>query len=220
MQTLGLSGDRKKSDGRLKSLFWPTVDSAWDVDYLGQQGFWLCFIIAVLSGAFLAVTAAETPNPAGRMSVLVLAGIIFFVYVVGGMGVRQSSWPAAALIFTLYVVNALGSGRPPGILTIIIGAVLLSNLRATFLASRWKPAAENEDRPMRFNETFRDKLVDQLPPRLWPVLRIPFFIASGMLLIFLLYATVIMFLRPHPAATMNENATPSVTVHVAPLDSR
>lgn len=38
MQTLDLSGDAKKSDGRLKSLFWPTVENAWDVDYLGQQG--------------------------------------------------------------------------------------------------------------------------------------------------------------------------------------
>jgi len=39
MQSLNLSGESKKSDGPLKSLFWPTVDNAWDVDYLGQQGF-------------------------------------------------------------------------------------------------------------------------------------------------------------------------------------
>ncbi|HWA93883.1 MAG TPA: hypothetical protein VG844_04720 [Terracidiphilus sp.] len=215
MQTLDLSGDRQKSDGYLKSLFWPTVENAWDVDYLGQQGFWLCFIIAVLSFAFLAFTAYESPNPIGRITVLVLAGIISFVYLVGGMGVRQSSWLAAAFIFTLYVVNALGSGRPPGILTVIIAAVLLSNVRATFLASRWKPATEDEDRPMRFNETFRDKLVDQLPPKLWPILRIPFFIASGLLLLFLLYVSVVMFLTPH-RAKFNENAVPSVTIHADP----
>jgi GDP-D-mannose dehydratase len=44
-------------------------------------------------------------------------------------------------------------------------AVLLSNVRATFLAARWMPVTEDEDRPARFNETFRDKPVDQLPPR-------------------------------------------------------
>src|ERR1700758_3751377 len=101
MQTLNLSGSSKKSDGRIKSLFWPTVENAWDVDYLGQQGFWVCLVIAVLSFAFLAVTASEVPNPAGRTNVFILAGVTFFVYVVGGMGVRQSSWPAAAMIFTL-----------------------------------------------------------------------------------------------------------------------
>ena len=41
MQTLGLTGEDKRSDGRLKSIFWPTVDNAWDVNYLGQQGFWI-----------------------------------------------------------------------------------------------------------------------------------------------------------------------------------
>lgn len=220
MQTLDLSGESRKSDGRLKSLFWPTVENAWDVDYLGQQGFWLCLIIAVLSFALLAITAANTLNPVGRVIEYILAAVIFFVYVVGGMGVRQSSWPAAATIFTLYVVNMFSSGRPPGILTIIIAAVLLSNVRATFLASRWKPVAEDEDRPTRFNETFRDKLVDQFPPKLWPILRIPFFIASTLLLLFLIYAAGMMLLHPHPTAVPDENAVPSTTVSIAPADSR
>lgn len=217
MQTLNLSGESRKTDSRLKSLFWPTVDNAWDVDYLGQQGFWICLIIALINLALLTITAFETSSPIGRSTVFILAGVFFFAFVVGGMGVRESSWPAAAMIFILYVVNQLGSGRPPGILSIIIGAVLLSNVRATFLASRWKPAAEGEDRPTRFNETLRDKLVDQLPPRLWPILRIPFFIASSVLLLFLLYVSAIMLLRPHGA--LDEDATPSVTVTAAPPDS-
>ncbi len=220
MQSLNLSGSSKKSDGRIKSLFWPTVENAWDVDYLGQQGFWVCLAIAVLSFAFLAFTASEVPNPAGRMTVFILAGVTFFVYVVGGMGVRESSWPAAAMIFTLYVVNQLGSGRAPSILPVIVAGVLLSNVRATFLASRWKPAAEDEDRPTRFNETFRDKLVDQLPPKLWPILRIPFFIASALLLLFLFYVGAMLLLRPHPAPEFNENSTPSATVTAAPPGSQ
>jgi hypothetical protein len=215
MQTLDLSGESKQSDGRIKSLLWPTVDNAWDVDYLGQQGFWICLIIAILSTAFLVLMAFELVDPAGRNRVLILGGTFFFVYVVGGMGVRESSWPAAATVFGLYAFNQLGSGRAPGVLSIIVGAVLLSNVRATFLASRWKPAAEGEDRPMRFNETVRDKLVDQLPPRLWPILRIPFFIASGLLVLFLMYA---MAMAPRATASPDDNATPSTTVQAKPSD--
>jgi hypothetical protein len=76
----------------------------------------------------------------------------------------------------------LSAGQAPSVVSIILGAVLLSNARATVLASRWRPAEEGEDRPMRFNETLRDKLVDQLPPRTWPLLKIPFFIVTFLLL--------------------------------------
>jgi hypothetical protein len=217
MQTLGLSGESKKTDGRLKSLFWPSVENAWDVDYLGQQGFWICLIIGVLSLALVAITASFIPNSAGRVVTLALGTVIFFVYLVGGMGVRESSWPAAATVFALYVLNQVGAGRPPSVISFIIGAVLLSNVRATFIASRWKPAEENEDRPMRFNETFRDKLVDQLPPRAWPVLKIPFFIAASLLLVFILYFSAVG-LRHLPI--QDENSVQSVVVHANPSDSK
>ncbi|MGA3045789.1 MAG: hypothetical protein ABSD67_04160 [Terracidiphilus sp.] len=212
MQTLNLSGSEKKSDGRLKSLFWPTVENAWDVDYLGQQGFWVSLIIGVVSFAFIAISAMEIPSPAGRIAGLVFGGIVFFVYFIGGMGVRESSWPAAAMIFTIYVIGQLGAGRAPGVISFIIAAVLLSNVRATFIASRWKPVAEGEDRPTRFNETFRDKLVDQLPPKAWPILRIPFFIAASLILMFLLYLSIagLMLKRVNPA--LHDNSVPPAIV--------
>jgi len=212
MQTLNLSGSEKKSDGRLKSLFWPTVENAWDVDYLGQQGFWICLSIGVFSLVLIAIAASEVPNAAGRVGVLILGVLIFFVYLVGGMGVRESSWPAAAMIFTIYVINLLGSGTPPGILSLIIGAVLLSNVRAAFIASRWKPLAEGEDRPMRFNETFRDKLVDQLPPKAWPILKIPFFIAASLIMVFLLYVSVAGLMNKRVHSAQDENSAPSAVV--------
>ena len=218
MQTLDLSGESKQSDGRLKSLLWPTVDNAWDVDYLGQQGFWICLIIAILTAALLTVIAADTQDPTARLMLFITAGAFFFTFAVGGMGVRESSWPAAAMIFTLYAVNQLGSGGAPSVIPIIIGAVLLSNVRATFLASRWKPAAEDEDRPTRFNETFKDKLVDQLPPRLWPILRIPFFVVSGLLLLYVFYVSAI--LTRHPPTAIDDNSTPSATVTAEPSDSQ
>ena len=104
----------------------------------------------------------------------------------------EASWPAAALIFSLYFVGILSTmtmGQLPGILSIIAAAVLLSNLRAAFLASEWRPASEDEDRPMRFNESLRDKLVDQLPTKAWPVLQVPFYALAAVILLLSLAGT-------------------------------
>jgi hypothetical protein len=208
MQSLDLSGSAKKSDGRFKSLLWPTVDNAWDVDYVGQQGFWICLAIAVLNLFLILLMSGAFDRPEVRNRLLIVGVTTFFVYFVGGMGVRQASWPAAAVVFVLYAVGQLATGRVPGILSIIIGAVLLSNLRATYLAAHWKQPADDEDRPMRFNETLRDKLVDQLPPRAWPILRIPFYIAASLLLVFSLYASAIATRAP-VAVPGEEDAAPT-----------
>jgi hypothetical protein len=174
MQTLGLSGESKRSDGWLKSIFWPTVENAWDVDYLGRQGFWICLLIAAFQFGFSLLT--------GSPLLVVMGMLAALLYCAGGMGVREKSWPAAALIFACYLVETLlvvMTGlllSPVGGLRIVFLGLLLSNLRASFIASEWRPAAEGEDRPMRFSETLRDMLVDAWPPRLWPPLRIPFFV--------------------------------------------
>jgi hypothetical protein len=191
MQTLGLSGEAKRSDGWLKSIFWPTVENAWDVDYLGRQGFWICFWIAV----FQLVIAAISRN-----AFLLIVGVVeALVFLIGGMGVRETKWPAAALVFSIFFLNQLANlagGHFPGVLAVIGAAVLLSNLRATFLASEWRPAAEGEDRPTRFNETLGDKLADQLPAKLWPALQIPFYgLASILLLVSLLGLGVLLLYR-------------------------
>jgi len=181
MQTLGLSGKNERSDGALKSIFWPTVQTAWDVDYLGQQGFWICFVIAV----FQLITSLFTANP-----LLVALGLLgCLVYWTGGMGVREKAWPAAALIFDCYLIETLIAFMagllvtPVGLLRIAFLGLLLTNLRATFIASEWKPAAEGEDRPMRFCETLRDKLVDVWPPKIWPRAQIPFYVAGALWLL-------------------------------------
>lgn len=178
MQTLGLSGEAKRSDGRLKSIFWPTVETAWDVDYLGQQGFWICVIVAVVQ-VIVGIASAQ-------LIALVAGAAAALVFLLGAMGVREANWPAAAMVFILYfteILYGLAVGRLPGILSIICAGILLSNVRAAFLASRWRPASEGEDRPTRFNETFRDKLVDQWPPKVWPILQVPFFGLAGLLLL-------------------------------------
>jgi len=190
MQTLGLSGESKRSDGVLKSIFWPTVENAWDVDYLGRQGFWICLIVAAFQLAVALLTGNAIMIVAGAASAL--------VFLLGGMGVREASWPAAALVFSIYFVNLLFSmanRQLPGILAIAAACILLSNVRAAFLASEWRPAAEDEDRPTRFNETLSDRLADRLPARAWPVLQIPFFGLASLLLLLSLAALGIALLQ-------------------------
>jgi len=203
MQTLGLSGESKRSDGMLKSIFWPTVENAWDVDYLGRQGFWICLIVA----AFQLAVALLTGNPI----VIVAGAASALVFLLGGMGVREASWPAAALVFSIYFAGllfTLASRQLPGILTIIAAGILLSNVRAAFLASEWRPAAEDEDRPARFNETWGDKLADQLPAKAWPVLQIPFFGLAAILLLLSLAAVVFALLHRYGVYPQAGSAQP------------
>ncbi len=189
MQTLGLSGETRRSDGVLKSLFWPTVDNAWDVDYLGRQGLAICTAVAAvqLVMAFLA----------GNPVYLVFGLAAAIVFLLGGLGVREGSWPAAAMVFSLYVAGLLAGmarGLPPGVVSVIIAGVLLSNLRATILAATWKPAGEDEDKPARFNESILDFLTDQLPARTWPVLRYVFYFAASIFLLLILAGLVALAL--------------------------
>jgi hypothetical protein len=178
MQTLGLSGESKRSDGRLKSIFWPTVQNAWDVDSLGRQGFWICLLIAV----FQLVIALAAGNP-----IVIVTGVAAaLVLLLGGMGVREGSWPAAALVFAIFFTGLLytvANGRFPGILAILAAGILLSNVRAAFLAAEWRPASGDEDRPTRFDDTLGDKLSDQLPAKAWPMLQIPFFGIAALILL-------------------------------------
>jgi len=201
MQTLGISGRKERDDGRLKSIFWPTVENAWDVDHLGRQGFWICTIIAAYQLVFALISGNSVAMLFG-----VVAALVFFV---GGMGVRESSWPAAALVFCLFSVNllyAIATAHFPGILDILATGMLLANVRAAFISSTWKPAAEGEDQPTRFSETFGDKLADQMPAKLWPVVQIPFFGVAALMFVLSVAGSAILFLHrfgvltgPNPA---------------------
>jgi hypothetical protein len=96
-----------------------------------------------------------------------IAGILVLLYYyLGGVGVRERSRYAAIAVFVFYVVDMLFSGV--GVLKVLFAALLLSNLRATWIASGWQPEAEESALPPRLNETWSDKFVDQLPMWLWP----------------------------------------------------
>lgn len=212
MQTLNLSGTSKESDGFLKRLFWPTVENAWDVDALGVQGFWLCFIIGSVCFLYCVGAALVAPVFLLRVIMVAIGLIIFLTYFIGGMGVRQADWGAALTMFTLYVAGQISIRHIPSFLTIVFAGILLSNVRATVLASRWQPASEDEDRPTRFNETFRDNLVDQWPQRAWPVLKYPFY-AWGAILLLLTVVSMVLQQRNgslHPSP--GQHAVPRVVI--------
>jgi hypothetical protein len=191
MQTLGLSDTSIRSEGRLKSLFWPSIQSGADVDYLAVQGFWVCTIVGLMSLVFL--TLAHQP---------VTGILIFLLFHMGGVGVREHNPFAAAIILVYYVIDFLASAvfllaNSPGIavVRIIVTALLLSNLRATWIAGNWKPDSEEAALPPRFGETFFDKLVDKWPAFIWPKVRILFYIFSFAYLAIIVAGIIVLTLR-------------------------
>src|SRR3954468_13616210 len=179
MQTLGLADAGERSDGRLKSLFWPSVQSGADVDYLGAQGYWICALIAVVSFVFSLVQGSP---------LLAITLLLFFYF--GAVGVRQRDPLAAGMVFLFYAVDTVTTvffmvfASPWGmsVFRILVTALLLSNVRATWIASKWKTDSEEAALPPRLNETWSDKFVDQLPTVLWPKARIAYYIFGACVL--------------------------------------
>jgi hypothetical protein len=170
MQTLGLSDSTPHTESRLKSLFWPSIKTGSDVDYLGTQGYWVCAVVAVLSFVFLAVSG----NP-------FIGAVIFLFNYLGGIGVRERSRYAAIVVLVAYALNTLVAGI--GVVRVIILALLLSNMRATWIASGWKPESEEATAPPRLRETWGDKVADQFPLWLWPKARFTYYLFSAGFLI-------------------------------------
>jgi hypothetical protein len=185
METLNLSDSTPRSDGRLKSLFWPSIQSGTDVDYLGAQGYWVCTIVGVISAVFLLM---------GSMPIS--AAVTFFLYYLGGVGVRERSPFAAAIVLVGMLAEIVLSG--PSVLRLIFAALLLSNLRAAWIAGGWKPDSEEAALPPRLNETLGDKLVDQLPGWLWPKVRIPYFIFAFVVLALIVAGLIVRMMAPGP----------------------
>lgn len=182
MQTLGLADSTPRSENRIKALLWPSIENATDVDYLGTQGLWLCVLFGSLNLVFGFLSGHE-----------VVGVFIFLLYFLGGIGVRQGSIVAALMVFLFAVVDTLAAG--PGILRIVALAILLANLRGTWLASRWEPNSSEAEAPPRLNETFGDKLSDQLPPWLWPKIRYLYYIYAFIMLILTTAGVIIVFIH-------------------------
>jgi hypothetical protein len=191
MQTLGITDSSDRSESRVKSLLWPSIQSGADVDYLGAQGYWVCTFVAVL--------ACLTSLLTGQ--IILAASLLLFFYF-GGVGVRERDLFAAVIVFAFYALDTLISitfllfASPWGmiVLRVIVSALLLSNLRATWIASNWEPNSERAALPPRLGETFADKFADLWPAWIWPKVRIIYYVFSlAVLLVFALgIATLIL----------------------------
>lgn len=181
METLGLSDSTPRTDSRLKSLFWPTIQNGSDVDYLGTQGYWVCTVVAIVSFVFLAATGQP-----------ITAVLILLFYYLGGVGVRERSRYAAAVILLMYLLDTL---LAPGVIRVLISALLLSNLRATWIAGGWRPDSEEAVLPPRLGESLGDKLADRFPTWLWPKVRILYYVFSGSFLILVVFGMVVTVAR-------------------------
>jgi len=187
MQTLGLSDSTPRTESRLKSLFWPSIQTGSDVDYLGAQGYWFCAILALLSLVVLIFSGNSILGP-----------LIFLSYYIGGVGVRERSRYAAAVVLLMYVADAvLGDAVVGGhsVVKILIAAVLFSNLRATWIASSWKPDSEAGASPPRLGDPWSDKFADELPAFLWAKVRLLYYVFSAGFLVFILFGLAVLFSR-------------------------
>lgn len=192
MQTLGLSDSTTRSESRLKSLFWPSIQSGADVDYLAVQGFWVCTAVGAMSLAFLLL--------AGQPITGVLLLLLFHF---GGVGVREHNPYAAGVVLLYYVVDFLAgfllvflNSPGIGVVKIIIIALLLSNLRATWIAGNWKPESEEAALPPRLGDTFFDKFSDKWPAFIWPKVKWVYYVFSFACLVLIVTGLILRLLRP------------------------
>jgi hypothetical protein len=191
MQTLGLSDSTTRSESRLRSLFWPSIQSGADVDYLAVQGFWVCTIVGVLS----LLSEVMIGHPISGF-------VVFLLFYLGGVGVREHNPFAAAVMLAYYVIEFLASivfvfANSPGIgvVKIIVIALLLSNLRATWIAGNWKPESEEAALPPRFGDTFFDKFSDKWPAFVWPKVKWLYYVFSFACLVLIVTGLIVRLVR-------------------------
>src|SRR5712692_2826067 len=99
MEQLGLSHSTVRSEGRLKSIFWPAIRHEADVDNIGRQGFWICCLVALGNLVFSLF--------GGWFLAGLFESVFFFL---GGIGVRQRSRVAAVVLFISYGLATLVVG--------------------------------------------------------------------------------------------------------------
>jgi hypothetical protein len=115
---------------------------------------------------------------------------IFLYYLLGAMGVRQTSLVASASMFATYLFSSalyfwLSSTHFSLIRLIGIG-LLLANLRAALLIRRWRRNPERrhelEDMTNRSSFTWTDRIANGMPMKIWPWARFAFYPLALLLL--------------------------------------
>jgi len=200
MSTLGLSGPPEPTDGLWKGLFWPTIQNANDADLAATRGFWICFTLALTSVVF---SSAGMTISIGISITSYLDLAVFVFYLLGAVGVRQASLTAAISMFATYSLDTVLyfwlSPMHFSFIRLVCLGLLLTNLRAAFLIRRWQKDPLRQDDfaygPTRSSSTWRDKLVDQMPMRVWPWGRIVFYVLAAVLIPFELAEVALILLH-------------------------
>ncbi len=205
MQTLGLAGPEQKPDNMAKRLFWPANNPS-EVDTLGQQGFWVCVAVGALSLVTLW---------AGGFWYVGLISAIFFV--LGGIGVREHSVLGASVVASAYLLNIIAgliARQFPGFLALVAALLLIANIRGTWIASEWMAKGDPGLFPERANSGIMDKLVDQMPAKVWPRGRFVFYAVSMLYLLILTIGSAALLANRimHPSAPRVTAQQPDITV--------
>jgi hypothetical protein len=209
MQTLGVSSPEQKSDNMFQRLFWPTIENQYDVDLIGQQGFWICAVVGILSGVILIATGQWIFGP-----------IVTFLYLAGGCGVRERDITASILVFLFYLIDhgaayviTPGSRGNPLVMAVCL-ALLAANIRATVLSRRWKAGTLAEaELPERSVSTFADKLANRMPVFVWPKVKWVFYPLVGLAIVLTVAG---LAMAPKPTVSSRPAAPVTVTLPVSP----
>jgi hypothetical protein len=217
MQTLGLSSTPQPTDGLFKRLFWPEIANQYDVDLVGQQGFWICIGAAVVSMVILILNR--------QVGLALLMGSTYFL---AAMGVRERSVAAAVLIFICYLLDrvasfesavlGMGGGGNPLISTVAI-MLLFANVRATILSRRWQAPntpTEVSELPERYTSSLGDKIANVLPAVLWPRTRYIFYPLASILVLLSVLAVIGLPLMKHKQAQVAPPAPSEEVLTVSP----
>jgi hypothetical protein len=195
MQILGLARSTQKMGRRLKTLLWPTIRTRVDLDTVTTQGFCICALMGCVMAAavFLAIRELLQILRPSEATFSALAGIAMWPAVTGalavafillaGIGSRMRSRFAATAAFAAVLLDAaikqieLGTGF--GVMRLVLLALLLANVRGTWLAASFHPS-ESDLPPIRHGGTWRSKLADQWPAAIWPWGRYLFYLLAGL----------------------------------------
>jgi hypothetical protein len=118
---------------------------------------------------------------------------VFVLFHFGGVGVREHNPWAAAAVLIYFAMDTWVSGV--GVVRVIVNALLLSNLRATWIADHWQPESEEAVLPPRLGETFSDKLADLWPAFIWPKVKVVYYVFSFAFLALVVAGLIVTVLR-------------------------
>lgn len=148
---------------------------------------WICLVLTFVSSGF----SFPTVSYSGGYSIdNYLGSAVFLFYFIGALGVRQASVAASASMLAAYVLGTVIyfwiSPFHFSFLRLIGCALLLTTLRAAILITKWRKdpllSEDTEYAADRLSLTWRDRIANQMPTKVWPWARFLFYIIAAILI--------------------------------------